>query len=346
MKRLIYISLFFLSTLALAAQPSSDKLIRQGASFHDQGRYAEAISCYQQALKANPSSMSAVYEMSLSYLKMEDYENAIKHSTQVINVGFKPLLVDAYVVKGTALAAQKKMDEAIALFTKGIAECGEEYLLLYNMGLTQYNKGNTTLALSNLRKAIEKDATHAGAFLAYAYALNDAGKWVQSFYSFHFFLLLEPNTKRSAKAFEELYQIIDTQRSDGDAKLGIQDGINRKEIYQKIQKHRPQFASRTAKYKYFEDASREVFTYFSTMNKAGKVGAMWDFFIPVYSEMLESGHFGTYCKYVSVAYFPESLQWWSANKNEVDTFIEWFERGESPDMEDDAYFEDGEEIVE
>lgn len=342
MKRIIYIVLFTIFSIAAIAQPSSDKLIRQGASFHDKGRYAEAISCYQQALKVNPSSMSAVYEMSLSYLKMEDYDNAIKHSTQVINVGFRPLLVDAYVVKGTALAAQDKLDDAIVLFSQAISQCGDEYLLNYNLGLSYYNKGNTNLALVHLRKAIEKDATHSGAFLLYAYALNDAGSWVQSFYAFHFFLLLEPNTKRSADAFREMYQILDSKLDSSDAKLRTADGLDRKMIYNKIQQHRPSVGTRVARYKFFESASREVFTYLSTIDKVGTKGLLWEFFVPVFSEVLESGHFETYCKYVSVAYFPESLQWWDANKTEVDNFIEWFEHGQSPDVEEDAYFE-GEE---
>lgn len=339
MKRLLYIALFSIFSIYSMAQPSSDKLIRQGASFHDQGRYAEAISCYQQALKVNPSSMSAVYEMSLSYLKMEDYDNAIKHSTQVINVGFKPLLVDAYVVKGTALAAQKKLDDAILLFSKALSQCGDEYLLHYNIGLAYYNRGNTNLAISHLQKAIEKDATHSGAFLAYTYALNDAGKWLQSFYSFHFFLLLEPNTKRSAEVFGELYRIIDMKLDDRDPKLGLEDGLNRKEIYHRIQQHRPLLSSRTAKYKFFEAGSREVFTYINSLTKEGRKGVFWEFFVPVYSEMLDSGHFETYCKYVSVAYFPESLTWWNTNKEDVDNFIDWFENGQSPDLEEDAYFE-------
>lgn len=342
MKKIIGIVLFSIFSIALVAQPSSDKLIRQGASFHDKGRYSEAISCYQQALKVNPSSMSAVYEMSLSYLKMEDYPNAIKHSTQVINVGFKPLLVDAYVVKGTALAAQNKLDEAISLFTQAISQCGSEYLLHYNLGLAYYNKGNTNQALLHLRKAVERDATHSGAFLAYAYALNDADKWVQSFYAFHFFLLLEPNTKRSADAFREMYQILDTKLDKTDSKLKPEDGVNRLHLYSLIDKHRPTLPTRTAKYSFFEAASKEIFTYMTATNKEINKGVLWEFFVPIYSEMLESGHFNTYCRYVSVAYFPESLQWWEANKNEVDNFIEWFEQGKSPDVEDDAFFE-GEE---
>lgn len=342
MKTFFSIILFLLSSALMIAQPTSDKLIRQGASFHDKGRYAEAISCYQQALKINPSSMSAVYEMSLSYLKMEDYDNAIKHSTQVINVGFRPLLVDAYVVKGTALAAQNKLDDAIALFTQALAKCGGEYLLHYNLGLSYYNKGNTNLAISYLQKAIEKEATHAGAFLAYAYALNDAGKWVQSFYSFQFFLLLEPNTKRSADAFREMYQILDTKLEGSDSKLTVSDGLDRQLIYKKINQHRPVLVTRPAKYKFFEAASREVFTYMAARNSPTNKGVLWEFFVPVFSEVLESGHFETYCRYISVAYFPESLQWWENNKNEVDNFIEWFEHGQSPDLEEDAFFE-GEE---
>lgn len=339
MRKLLSILLFSIFSIALAAQSSSDKLIRQGANYHDQGKYSEAISCYQQALKANPSSISAVYEMSLSYLKMEDYNNAIKHSTQVINLGFKPLLVDAYVVKGTALAAQHKLDDAINLFTQAIAQCGSEYLLHYNLGLSYYNKGNTNQALLHLRKAVERDSTHSSAFLVYAYALNDAGKWIQSFYSFHFFLLLEPNTKRSADAFREMYQLLDTKLEINSPKLKMSEGVDAGLVYNKINQHRPSVSTSTAKYNFFVSASKEVFSYMGAVNKETNKGVFWEFFVPIFSEMLVSGHFDTYCKYVSVAYFPESLKWWEANKNEVDNFIEWFEQGESPDTEDDAFFE-------
>lgn len=332
------LSILFLIIIILSpvkAQLPSDQLIRQGVSLHDQGKYMEAISLYQQAIKANPSSMSAVYEMSLSYLKMKDYKNAIKHSSQVINVGFRPLLVDAYVVKGTALAAQDKLDEAIELFSTAIAECGNEYLLLYNLGLCHYNNKNLNLAVFNLRKAIEIDATHSSAFLLYAYALNDLDMWVQSFYSFHFFLLLESNTHRSREAFGEMFNIINRDLDFDQYDVESEDGIDRRKIYEAIAVCKAKNGSREEQYRFFKEASKIIFAQVSAISAKSnrKKGVFWDFFVPVYDEVLRSGHFNTYCRYVSVAYFPESFDWWQTNKDEVDNFIEWFERGESPDAE-------------
>lgn len=348
MKRTI--SIFFLLILALFAyaQPSADKLIKQGISFHDKGKYMEAISCYQQALKVNPSSMSAVYEMSLSYLKMKDYDNAIIHSTQVINIGFRPLLVDAYVVKGTSLAAQNKLDNAIELFNQAIQKCGDEYLLHYNLGLSYYNKGSTNLAIIHLKKAIEEDKTQAGTFLLYAYALRDAGDWIQSIYAYHFFLLLEPNTKRSSEAFKEVYELLSNTLESNDKKLTPTNGLDRKEIYNKIQALKSKSTDLSSQYKFFEQASMELFSLVNEEAlKSEKEELFWTFFVPVFTEILESKHFHAYCRYVSVGYFPESYKWWETNKNEVDEFIQWFEHGEDPNAEpaseEDAYFEGDEE---
>ena len=337
MKRIALSILFFILTFLLYGQTASDKLIQQGVGFHDQGRYMEAISCYQQALKANPSSMSAIYEMSLSYLKMGDHANAIRYSTQVINLGFKPLQVDAYVVKGTALAAENRLKDAIKLFNEAITRCGSEYLLHYNLGLCCYNNKNINLALLNLRKSIELDATHPEAFLLYAYALNDAHLWVQSFYSFHFFLLLEPNTRRSQDAFAEMYGLISARMSEDNIRLKQINELDKQGIYEKIQKLRPKTNDRASQYSFYTAATKEIFTTLKETKPANGKGVFWEFFVPVFSEILDSGHFETYCRYVSVAYFNESLEWWETNKDEVDNFIEWFEQGKSPDADADEY---------
>lgn len=340
MRFTLNIIFLFLFTLSLLAQPSSSKLIKQGVSLHDQGKYMEAISCYQQALRVNPSSISAMYEMSLSYLKMKDYDNAIIHSTQVINLGYKPTLLDAYVVKGTALAAQAKLDEAAELFDEAILNCGDEYLLHYNLGLIYYNKDEKDHALVHLRKALEKEATHAEPFLLYAYILNDLGDWIESFYSYHFFLLLEPNTQRSVDAFKELYELLDQKLEDDDLLLSTIDGVDRKKIYDKIQTYRPKFSDLSSKYKFFEEASKEIFTQMKDYSQVGRKEFVWSFFVPVYAEILGSGHFETYSRYVTTSCFPESNVWWDANKEAVNDFVSWFEHGEGfLEVDDDSHAE-------
>lgn len=328
MKNGLIIFFLLFTTLTIYAQPSSDKLIREGVALHDKGRYKDAISCYEQALKVNPSSMSAVYEMSLSYLQLKDYDKAVKYSTKVIAGGFQPLLMDAYIVKGTALANQDRMSEALKVLNEGLEKCGDQYLLHFNLGLCYFNSKDNRMAVQHLRKAIEIDATHASAFLLYAYALNDLGRWVQSFYSFHFFLLLEPNTERSRDAFSEMLDILNTKIEPDSPKLTLEEGVDRKRIYDLIQAKKTGATDDISQYNYFVDASKQIFFTMGQMQNDTQNGLLWYFFVPTYEEILGSGHFDTYCRYVSVAYFPESLAWWEKNKTQVDNFIEWFEQGQ------------------
>lgn len=337
--------IFFLlfTTITISAQTSSDKLIRQGVSLHDKGKYKEAIASYEEALKVNPTSMSAVYEMSLSYLQLKDYEKALKLSSRVIEGGFQALLMDSYIVKGTALANMNKMNEAIKVLNEAVSRCGDEYLLHFNLGLCYFNDKNNRMAVQHLRKAIEIDATHASAFLLYGYALNDIGRWVQSFYSFHFFLLLEPNTDRSKDAFGEMMDILNAKLEPRSEALSMEEGVDRLRIYNAIQKVKSGATDNASQYKFFVEASKALFFHLSQMQNDAQSGLLWYFFVPTYEEILGSGHFETYCRYVSVAYFKESLDWWDKNKTEVDNFIEWFEHGQGEADEEADYGDDSDE---
>jgi tetratricopeptide (TPR) repeat protein len=309
---------------------------------HDKGLYHDAINYYLQALKLNPSSMSATYEMSLSYLQLKDYNNALKYSTKVINANFKPLLIDAYCVKSNALAETDKLPQAIQLLNEALARCGDDYLLHYNLGLSYFKSKDTKMSIYHLQKAIELDTTQPSVFLLYAYALNDTDKWIQSFLAFHFFLLLEPNTDRSKDAFGEMYDLITRKIPAGSALLSPEDGIDRNALYNQLTKIQPKVADQHFQYAFFEQASRTIFFNLSQMQDDNRRGLLWDFFVPIYSEILQSGYFDTYCRYVSVSYFPVSLEWWKTNKDKVDGFINWFEDEQgSPDGDDD-YGDDSE----
>lgn len=345
MRLFIYLTLVLTSYSFVAyAQPSSDKLIRKGVSLHDRGRYNDAISYYQQALKANPSSMSATYEMSLSYLMLKDYDNALKYSTKVINANFKPLLIDAYCVKSSALSEMNKQEQSIKLLNEALERCGDEYLLHYNLGLSYFKTKNLKLSIFHLQKAIEIDTTHPSAFLLYAYALNDSERWVQSFLSFHFFLLLEPNTDRSKDAFGEMYDIITRKINNGSPLLTPEDGIDRQKLYDQLRNIQPKVEDQRFQYAFFEQASRHIFFTLGQMQDDTRKGLLWDFFVPIYSEILESGYFDTYCRYVSVSYFPVSLEWWSNNTTKVDGFISWFEDGQGTTSDDNEDFGDDSDL--
>lgn len=339
--KLILTSLILSFSFFTYPQTASDKLVRKGVSLHDKGKYNDAISYYQQAIKINPSSMTATYEMALSYLYLKDYNNALKYSTKIINANFSPLLIDAYCVKSTALAEMNKVDQSIKLLNEGISKCGDQYLLHYNLGLSYFKTKNLRNSILHLQKAISIDTTHPSTFLLYAYALNDAGYWLESFLSFQFFLLLEPNTDRSKDAFQEMYDILiknGNTSNKNSQKLLVGETVDKAIIMKSLTKILPKDQYENSQYSFFQEATRQIFFILKEQQDDSKSGLLWDFFVPIDSEILQSGNFDTYCRYISVSYFPNSLNWWKTNSAKVDNFIAWFEEGQNTEESDGAEY--------
>jgi len=359
MKKLQYILLFILFFSLppfLFAQKSEQNLIKEGVSLHDLGEYKQAIEKYQQVLTINPHSLQAIYEMALSYLELKDYEKASEYSTQVINADDKNLSMLAYCVKSEAFAEMNQLDKAIDLLKEALSKHGDHYLLHFNLALNYYKKNDIGNALLHVKRSIDLNKSNSDAFLLNAYALNDAGLWVQSILSFQVFLLTEPDSQRSKNAFEEMLQIMrikpisekPVERSfvqqqlyrnpsaihpDQIPPLTVEQGLNRDFIYHAI--------TTTLDSLKTHDKETDLYTTFTEVNKAilsalakendgtKEKNAFWTFYVPFFTEILNSNYYETYCRYISVSYFPESIEWWNTNKTKAEEFLNWFEHGDN-----------------
>lgn len=341
--------------LSYGQNANAEELIDEGVGLHDEGKFKEAIEKYNEALAIDPASVQATYELSLSYLALQDYQNASKYSTEVINSGNKQLSSGAYAVKSEALAGMDRIDEAIALLQEGLIKNGDEYLLHFNLALNYYKKGDNNKTLGHIKRAIDLDKSHSGAFLLNAYALNDNGLWVQSILSFQMFLLLEPDSKRSKTAFEEMLNIMQikiaeepVQRSfiqqqmmrnkpdtiphrDKIPPLSIEDGLNRNLVYHAITTTLDSLNNAPGEkdeFTLFKTVNKEIMNVLTRESKGAKEGVFWTFYIPFFSHIAESGYYDTFCRYISVSYFPESMEWWQQNPGDAVDFVIWFEKGD------------------
>lgn len=338
-------------------QPEVKSLIQEGVALHDQGEYKQAIEKYRNALKLQPGCPQATYEIALSYLAMKDFEKASEYSTAVINSNNKQLSPGAYAVKSEALVEMGHLDEAIALLHEGLSKFGDEYLLHFNMAVNYYKKDDMDKTLEHIKRAIDLDKSHGGAFLLYAYALNNKGLWVQSILSMQMFLLLEPDSQRAKNAFEEMLQTMRIKKTGKPVErsfiqqqmmrngagtllhpeeippLSIQDGLNRNLVYHAITVTLDSLQS--------SPAVEDEFTQFKTVNRAimkvlqkeslrdDKQGIFWTFYVPFFSHIEQSGFYDTFCRYISVSYYPESLEWWQQNRQAAENFVVWFEKGDN-----------------
>ncbi len=363
---ILIICLFNLAAQQSPEQDDLKKLIEKGIEHHDAREYKQAIEYYEEALKIDSKSMIATYEIALSYLALRDYKNASDYSTIVINSKDKDLLVGAYGVKSESLAEMGKVDDAIKLLEEALRKNGDDYYLHFNLAINYFNKGDLDKTILHVDKALGLNKSQSGAYLLSAYALNDKQVWVQSILSFHIFLLMEPDSHRSKNAFEEMLQVMLVKESTPEPversfiqqqlqrQTKIKDasnisknippvttihGIDRELLYREIEQTKDSLKNRTKDnlevdtldtelYITFKEVTRTIFTVLSKENDGTKNEFIWNFHVPIITKILNSAYFDTYCRYISVAYFPESLEWWENNQDSAAKFVRWFEKGD------------------
>ena len=59
-----------------------------------------------------------------------------------------------------------------------------------------------------------------------------------------------------------------------------------------------------------------------------KEGILWTYYIPFFTHIEQSDYYETFCRYISVSYYPGSLEWWRQNSEAAQNFVRWFENGD------------------
>ncbi|MCR5889495.1 tetratricopeptide repeat protein [Hymenobacter sp. J193] len=216
MRTLLYRLAFVaaLNTLSYASfgQATSDddpvkKLISEGVALHDAGKYDAALARYQEALKLQPQDVITQAEMAITYYALGKYEEALTLSRQAIaSPGKKG--PNIYATYANSLDALNRPAEAEQAYRDGLKEFPNYYLLLYNLGVTQYGMKKYDDAQQSFQQAVQANPNHPGSNLSWGLGLVDRGKRIPAILALANFLLLEPNTKRSYENLHQLHQLM------------------------------------------------------------------------------------------------------------------------------------------
>jgi tetratricopeptide (TPR) repeat protein len=334
MKRFYLFSGLVLITLYLSAQTRIDSLIQQGVYYHDAGEYNKAIELYNQALKIDPNSDAANYELAMTYMYAKEYENSIKYSDIVIELNKKNVL-QAYTTKGSSLDYLGKTNESIKTFEKALRKFGAHYLLYYNLGYDYYKMKNYDKATEAFTNAIRLKSSHASSHLLLGYVMADQKKDVQSLLCLHYFLFLEPNTERSKTAFQLLKKqfggnvrpdkekpdqiniVLSTDQMDsefGPASMMISmleaSGVTERE------------KGKTEDQLFMEN-TKSFFNLLGELKKEKNKGLWWDFYVPFFNDIANSDQIETYCYYISQSSVDTAKIWLNNNNPKLVLFDLW-----------------------
>ncbi|WP_339863718.1 tetratricopeptide repeat protein [uncultured Algoriphagus sp.] len=330
-KLLLSISLIFILNSTFAQNQKVQKLILQGIEFHDYGEYKKAIETYKKALKIDENSSLANYEIALSYIAANDYENSISHSRKVIELN-EDHLMEAYVLWGNALDMDGKPQKAIKVYEIAMQEF-DNHLLNYNYAVTCMNVDEINKAYDALLAGISIFPSHGSSHLLLSQIMAMKESRIQAIIPLYFFLLLEPNSNRSVKEYQKLREFLSqgiskSSSNDFDINIAISEGgdsdFDAAELMVSLSAVSGSLEGNEEKseLELFSEQNELIFKILGEL-KEENTGLWWDFYVTFFSDLANSGLTKPFSYYISQSSSPEVEDWLNNHEEEFKKFMDW-----------------------
>ncbi len=320
------------SLIAFGQDSDFDKLVNEGIAFHDKGEYENAINSYQKALSIDPNSSLANYEISFSYISAKDYKNAEKYSKKVIKLKGDNI-ANAVITYGNALDLQGKTKQAIKVYEKAFDDF-DYYLLYYNHAIACFNSGNLDKAYHSAIKAITNNSSHASSHLILSKIMEKQGDRIKAMLPLYFFLLIEPNSSRSAVEYPKLRNYIDygvNKKANNDINVSVptndDPNFGAAEMMLSLSKASNSLEENKGKNELtlFAENSNGLFSILGELKKENS-GFWWDFYVPFYYDLANENLTEAFSYYISLSQGNEVNKWFDENDEEFQRFKEWMNK--------------------
>jgi tetratricopeptide (TPR) repeat protein len=203
LRRIIIMSIF--AAIAVGAVPvtaqSAGYLTITGDELVDQGKYAEAITYYDQALAIEPRNTVAMCGKGVALNALGNYSEALTVLDQAIVIS--PGYAKAWYEKGVALDGLGRYDEAIVAYDKALEIYpAYGYLAYYGKANALASLGRYGEAIPLYDKALSLEPRYAEPWAKKGDALAATGDYQGAIAAYDQALLIEPDYT-SARAARE-----------------------------------------------------------------------------------------------------------------------------------------------
>jgi len=338
MKNLYLIIALLLLTAAVvrAQNDNTETLIKEGITLHDKGEYKAALKKYNEVLAMDKNNGEAMYEASITYMSLKNYEKSIEYCDRLIATGENATL--AYINKGTALDLMGDYDKSVAVYKEGIEKYPDEFLLHFNLGIT-YMKGNEIKkAEMKMYDALQNNPEHSSSNLILAYTQVYQQSKVRAILAFYYFLMLESGSPRARKAFIALNEMMGAGvTKEGSNKININIAADRDttdpfymaDFYLSIlsaSMHSGDYAKMSESEKFYEYTKGFIDFIGDKVNTEAEHNFYINFYVRFLRDVEKEGLLKAYCYAISATSIKESENWVEKNKSEVIKLYDWFER--------------------
>jgi tetratricopeptide (TPR) repeat protein len=319
----------FFSFTVIAQSSEFERLIQKGIEFHDNRDYPNAINAYQQALKLEPRSLLAFYEIAFSYFEMKDYRNAVNFSKKVIKAN-KDHMLHAYIIYGSSLDMMGKAKQSIKVFEKAGKEY-DHYLIHYNLAVTCMNAGFHDKAYDAAIRAIKNRPQHPGSHLLLSKVAAAKNQRTQSALALYYFLMIEPGSERAKVEYPRLVRYLSdgVERKD-DKNISIYLNLQSDDPFSPVETTLSIFKStfmlenkpKVSEMDRYQQLTSRLFSSAMDFKKDNK-GFFWEFYVPFFGTMDKEKMTEAFFYHISLSQGDEVVQWLKKNEDAYTKMINW-----------------------
>lgn len=338
--RLSIVPALICCVLISRGQESNDPktLVQEGITLNDTGRYDDAIAKYKRAMHIDTNYANAYYEISYTLFSAGREKEAIPYLD--ISIKLEPNSAQGYDLLGSIYDDDKQPDKAIDYFNKAMAADSTYQRAYFNAGITYYRLGRYAESEQNAIKAIQLMPKHASSHRLYAMAAYQQKKDVPALMGFCAFLLLEPQTKRSAYAYQFIQKIFQSRYQTGP------DSAGKKNITIYVSPSRGADSIESAYETFFgfiaasptldENKNKtpmailteELTSIFTEGGElAGKNtvnGFFWKFYVPYFYKLAQSKNMFAFTRLISLSGSQDqNLKWFEDNPDKLKALEDW-----------------------
>lgn len=130
-----------------------ESLCSSGRQLFRQGKHAESIKVFQEALKADPDRADVHDAVATAYFIVKQYDKAIEHFTRVAQL--RPKDAKAYVNLGAVYNRKEEFSKAADILKKAISRDGNSVEAYYNLGIAYRGLKQPAMAINAYKEAIK-----------------------------------------------------------------------------------------------------------------------------------------------------------------------------------------------
>lgn len=333
MKKLLFFLAFMVIPFSAFSQETAKEKISRGVQLHDQGNYREAIAVYEEVVAEDDKNWEAYYEMCLSYVSLNEFDNTIKYADIVIDSD-SDMMPKGYYIKGVALDYSGKHKEAIKVFKKGIKVAPQFHSLYYSLAIVECRLEEYDEAENYLQEGLQQNPLHGSSHLLLG-KLNYEER-TKSLLALYNFLIIEPTGKRANEAltlvkkhhslgveFKDDNNVnitlnslaIDSEFGGAEALLSMSQALRRDEEY-----------ADKSDFEFFADNTKSFFMVLGELKEnKKKKGFWWDYYVDFFYNLAKNEEmYETFMYYIHQDIQNTQVELWlQDNPEKVDAFLDW-----------------------